>query len=288
MISILRKFKRALKNIVLHYFSSSVKAYWYEKNHNFGDILNPIFIHELSHKKVVWINPTTYDYPNYIVIGSILDRVNRYSTIWGAGFISQESQCPQKPLKVCAVRGPLTRKKLLESGIECPEVYGDPALLLPKIYSPKIEKKYKLGIIAHYIDMGNPWIKTINDADILILNIQSENPYDFIDQVYSCEKIASSSLHGLIVADAYSIPSLWLEFSDKVVGKGFKFHDYFMSVGRKDTAPVVVTEKTTINFLLDNFPSYKIEIDLIKLIKASPFKYAKTLLTHSEGTNDVR
>ncbi len=194
MRSFLRKIKRNFKNALLHYTKkSTIKAYWYENNHNFGDILNPIFIHKLSGRNVIWINPEIYYYPHFIVIGSILDKVNKYSTVWGAGFISEESECPEKPSKICAVRGPLTRNKLLSSGIECPEVYGDTALLLPKIYTPKSKKKYKLGIIAHYVDIDNDWIKNINDDEVLILNIQTSNPFDFIDNLYSCEKIASSS-----------------------------------------------------------------------------------------------
>lgn len=273
MKNILRKIKRKIQYALYHFFyRSSIKAYWYENNHNFGDILNPLFIQKLSDKKAIWINPDLYHYKNYLIIGSILDRANSNSVIWGAGFISKEAKCSEKPSKVCAVRGPLTRKKLLESGIECPEVYGDPALLLPTFYKPKSTKKYKLGIIAHYIDRHHSWLEQINDPEILILDIQSANPYDFVDQVYSCEKIASSSLHGLIVADAYAIPSLWLEFSDNVVGKGFKFLDYFASVKRQDTDPYIINEDTSIDELMNSFSTYRIDIDLSKLLTACPFE----------------
>jgi len=273
MINLLRTIKRKLRYASYHFlYRSSIKAYWYENNHNFGDILNPIFIQILSGRNVIWIDPEQYRYTNYIVIGSILDKVNQYSIVWGSGFISQDSKCDENPFKVCAVRGPLTRQKLLESGIDCPEVYGDPALLLPQIYTPKTEKKYKLGFIAHYVDMDNTWLKNIKNPDILILDVQSEDPFDFIEQIYSCEKIASSSLHGLIVADAYGIPSLWLEFSDKVVGKGFKFLDYFLSVKRSDTKPFVIKDDTSINALLNSFTEYEIDIDLSKLLDACPFE----------------
>lgn len=125
--------------------------------------------------------------------------------------------------------------------------------------------------------MDNTWLKHLNDPDVLILDIQSPNPFDFIDQVYSCEKIVSSSLHGLIVADAYGIPSLWLEFSDKIVGKGFKFRDYFLSVKRSDTEPFVIKKETSVDMMLDSFTDYEIDIDLLKLLDACPFELIESI-----------
>ena len=223
----------------LRYFfdRTPLKVYWWNGIHNFGDALNPAFIYMLTGKKISWINPRLYKRKNYIVMGSILVSANKYSIVWGAGFLFPDSKCSEKPFKVCAVRGPLTRQKLLENGIDCPEVYGDPALLLPLLYTPKIEKKYKLGIIPHFHDKTSEWLEVVNNSDVKIIDIQNSDPMRFIDELLSCEKIASSSLHGLIVADAYKIPSLWLEFSDKVEGEGFKFRDYFLSHGGKQGGP---------------------------------------------------
>ncbi len=55
-----------------------------------------------------------------------------------------------------------------------------------------------------------------------------------IDNILSCEIILSSSLHGLIVADAYNTPSSWIKFSNKVYGNGFKFRDYYASIGYEE------------------------------------------------------
>lgn len=60
--------------------------------------------------------------------------------MWGAGVIDDAKELPAHPKKVLAVRGPLSRKYLLDRGIECPAVYGDPALLVPKVYHPSVTK----------------------------------------------------------------------------------------------------------------------------------------------------
>ena len=250
-----------------------LKVFWYDSTHNFGDAITPILLGELSGKKVIRIDPNYYRKKHLLAIGSVLSMSHKNSIVWGAGFVSEKSECVEKPLKVYAVRGPKTRQKLIESGIDCHEVYGDPALLLPKIYYPKIKKKYKLGIVPHYVDKNASWLNNYrNMKDIKILDIQASDPFKFINDLLSCENIASSSLHGVIVGDAYHIPSIWITFSDKVTGGNFKFLDYFMSVGRKDTKALAIKKDTTLNDIFEQFYDYDININLDLLLGSCPFK----------------
>lgn len=168
---------------------------------------------------------------HHLTIGSILNFANDCSVVWGSGFISQDSKTKGKPDIRC-VRGPLTRAKLLEQGIPCPEKYGDPAVLMRDIYAPKSEVKYKYGVIPHYVDVDHPAIKDfISRDDALYINIRSaETPFKLIDEIAQCEVIYSSSLHGLIMAVTYGKPCVWLKLSDKIIGGRFKFDDFFASV----------------------------------------------------------
>jgi len=253
--------------------SDTLNLYWFKKNNNFGDILNVHLIEKLTNKKVNFVKIKYYNNEHFLCIGSLLANTRKNTIVWGSGFMDETSMCFEKPKKICAVRGPKTRKILLENNIDCPEVYGDPALLLPKVYYPKIKKSYRYGVIPHYVDQKHDFLREIkNRKDILIINILNEDPYFIVDQILSCEKIISSSLHGIIVSDTYKIPSLWVEFSDKVIGNGFKFYDYFESVKRNVSGPIKIDNKTQFKDLENSFEDYEINIDLEKLIKSCPFR----------------
>jgi pyruvyltransferase len=57
------------------------------------------------------------------------------------------------------------------------------------------------------------------------------NSAEFVSkEISKCRRVYSSSLHGLIVADSLGLPNVWIELSNKVIGDGFKFHDYNSSI----------------------------------------------------------
>lgn len=109
-----------------------------------------------------------------------------------------------------AVRGPLTREAILKEGGKCPEIYGDPAIIMPRLYTPKIGAKHKAGLILHHTqEMPTTHVlaKTCGFHQISIDRVRDEQLENFIDEVCSCQKIFSSSLHGIILAQAYGIPA---------------------------------------------------------------------------------
>jgi pyruvyltransferase len=123
-------------------------------------------------------------------------------------------------------------------GIACPEIYGDPALLTPLLYPEDkfgSEKTHEIGIVPHWVDRES--VK-VNDPRVMVLDLHW-SPETFISAMLRCERIVSSSLHGIVFAEAYGIPVDWVELSDNVIGRGFKFHDYYLGTGRD--APVPLT-----------------------------------------------
>ena len=256
------------------------------RHFNLGDDLNFYLLSELSGKKVIAYNAFFHkDIPNIMAIGSVIDWLgNQESIVWGSGFLipasdnTKQSKSRQIRLKrVAACRGEKTRTCLANFGIDCPSVYGDPALLLPFIYFPSVKRvKGRVGIIPHYKDLKNVNVvrlmKEFGDHAILI-KVQGYRSWkEIVLQMLSCEYILSSSLHGLILSDAYGIPNQWVSFSELLAGGEFKFNDYYSSV-RKEGKVVKVSADTATNDLLCYKSSYKkIVFDPKPLLRSCPFE----------------
>jgi len=206
-------------------------------------------------------------------VGSILQWADSQSTVWGPGFLTAKSRLAVEPHKICAVRGPLTRNMVLKQGLDCPEVYGDPALLMPRFYRPDAQKKFRLGVIPHYVDQKHPWVQRARkQKGVRVINILG-GITQVVDAVVSCEAIVSSSLHGLVIADAYGIPNAWIRLSDKVIGQGFKFRDYYAAQGVPDVQPL---DPTDVRKGLNGAIRWERTLSLDALWDACPFRKDKT------------
>lgn len=76
----------------------------------------------------------------------------------------------------------------------------------------------------------------MEDPAILVIDVS--NPWtEVVDAIRSSDVVLSSSLHGLIVAEAYGIPASWIRISDRLQGGSFKFNDYYLATGRAEREP---------------------------------------------------
>lgn len=243
-------------------------VYWY-RSPNWGDALSPVLAGLLSGKRVIHVGAMHQS--RYLVIGSILGSASDRSEVWGSGFIREADQLAGRPRAVHAVRGPLSREALIRQGVDCPEVYGDPALLLPRFLNPVVGNRFAVGIIPHYVDKGHPWLELCaRDPQVKIVDVESDI-CEFVRDIKSCAVILSSSLHGLICADSYGIPSAWIRLSDSIIGGHFKFHDYQESIGMARTGPVVIQPDTSPVAVASCATAHRLNIDLRKLLLACPF-----------------
>lgn len=214
------------------------------KQINAGDTFNYYMLNRLSGG---YYTEFARDGPGYIhsgdrfmFVGSIATDSTYRSILCGVGIIEKEPR-KIKDFKECyGVRGKYT----LDSIKKCkPEydtsnvVLGDPGLLLPLFVrnTEKIEnKKYKYGLILHLID--RKYIENYFDIEflknILIIDIETDNFDKLTKDIYQCEVIISSSLHGLIFANSFHKPSIYVNLVSKKLGKSMpddniKFYDYY-------------------------------------------------------------
>lgn len=247
---------------------------WYYKhglgNGNFGDELNIFLLDKMINKEKYELTYNTKGIKdNLIFIGSFIHRANNNCNIFGSGIRTQnciEGKHKYKTLKVHAVRGQLTKKFLEKKNIKIPDIFGDPALLLPQFYEPTIntDLNNKIGIVPHLTNYKH-YVGKIDTKKFHLIN-PIDKWQNVINQICSCKAVISSSLHGLICSDAYNIPNLWID-QFKLHEGDFKFKDYFASQGRKYVKITKLSEyKENLLYKEGN------KVDLDKLLKAFPFK----------------
>lgn len=269
------------------------KLFWFSRKHlkrdnviNFGDELSKYLVEKITGKKVKWINPKSQNFlqkkfsTHVLGIGSILHFGADNSLIWGSGLIEKKSFVPSA--KFFAVRGKFTRNELLNRGFKVPDVFGDPGLLTPLFFPSHKNPTKKIGIIPHYIEFDEVknWFKYNNISDEFFLIDLRKNVNDVIKYINDCSMILSSSLHGIIVPQAYGIPTLRVSFTNKIYGDDIKYKDYFSSVDIPDYKHISlnknnISEKLIIEYFNGNMKYSFIENNLQKiqdrLIEVKPF-----------------
>lgn len=245
------------------------KVWWMKTPYpgNFGDVIGPFIVESVLGEPPVFSQPERA----ILSVGSIAKRAGASSVVWGAG-ISERNQTLNPDATYLAVRGPHTRDAVLSAGGKCPEIFGDPALLLPEIVPPSAYKKYKLGFIRHV----NERLQTrVGDGvtTISLVGTGSNHINEVVEQITSCEYIVSTSLHGIIVAHAYGIPARWAVDSSQpgaISGDGIKFEDYFLGAGVEIQKPLDLASVHEVNLeLVREVPQFDgVACDLDRLVCA--------------------
>jgi hypothetical protein len=212
------------------------RAFWCRvpSRPNFGDALTPWLIRRLAGRYPRFAMPHDPEH-KFFVCGSIVALAGPACTVWGSGLMNRDD--PVSPAaRFVAVRGPRTRARVLACGADCPPVYGDPALLLPRLYAPPAEPRRGPGFVAHFSDRPRLDEAHMTAQGLRLIDIQ-QDVETVIDEVAGCEWVMSSSLHGLIVAHTYGVPALWVRLRALPSGDGTKFADHYESLGTAAPAP---------------------------------------------------
>lgn len=206
---------------------------------NVGDRVNPLVVTAVSGAATRFAAGD--DFPHLLGIGSLMATAAPTSLVWGTGVIHPAAGLGSpRPANIFAVRGKLSAAALQRAGLLARDVpLGDPGLLAPGLLGVVAarEPSFPLGLVAHYVDRGHPAVKRLlGMPGVLDLDVRQE-PAEFLAAMSQCRAVASSSLHGLIFAEALGLPTVWFTASGDVAGDGFKFHDWFSTTRSPQPAP---------------------------------------------------
>lgn len=236
-----------------------VKTYYWKTRPNFGDLLTSLLLKRFAKLDSEWAFPVDAE---LVVVGSVLEQLPQdwSGVIAGAGKLHEETKLSFPKAKILALRGPLSAK-----GLKGDFVFADPALLADELVK-KEDKKYNLGIIPHWTDttLEHKHIFTRFNPKIIRA---SDDPLKVISEIGQCKKIVSSSLHGIILADAFNIPRR-IEIAPRMLshthqeGGLFKWQDYSASLGMK--LEIGLTQEPDRNIILEK--QYEI-FDVLQEVK---------------------
>lgn len=218
----------------LHYYH----AEWQDGiESNLGDYLSEVVVRWMCDKEGLRFDKPVVGTRHLYALGSILQMGYQNATAWGTGFAFELRRAraflhKQRKLDIRCVRGPRTRDTLRGMGFDCPKAYGDPALLMPLIYEPGEHRHTDYLIIPHFSEEGKA---RAGYGDDHILSMNTKDYKSVIDRICAADKVVSSSLHGIILAEAYGIPAVF--YQDRGDRFNYKYFDYYEGTGRKDTVP---------------------------------------------------
>lgn len=225
----------------------AINLYWHRGagrsdagKRNFGDYLSPLIVEAVSGRPVSYAPLKKAD---MMAIGTILaneHKAKRFGFkrrihIWGSG-CGQPGERFSDRHYYHAVRGRETQQRIVGQ----PDVaaFGDPGLLSELLVARPAQKRFKIGFVAHYVDQDRAEAKAFAAQDgVHSINVFDE-PLEVLRQIASCEFVVSSSLHGLVVSDAYGVPNLRVRLSEGLIDE-LKFEDYYSAFNL--TAPVALS-----------------------------------------------
>lgn len=240
---------------------------------NFGDALNPWVI-----ERLIGRTPRTArssDTGKMLAIGSILSHAKAGDVVWGSGLngkvLDAKGQIllPKQPEKIRfhAIRGPLTAKLIARAGGSVPEVFGDPGILVRKWVKPS-EKRNGIVLLPHFSDLEYCLHSGMTE-EMTILRV--DQPIEqLIQAINGAERLLTSSLHGIIVAEALQVPVTFFRMSQEEVL--FKYEDYFASTQRD--LPEKIPHDLRAALDADHLPAAKaLDSMCDSLLKAFPAKH---------------
>lgn len=217
--------------------------YWWRGVPNFGDALSALVVSHVSGRPVKHTKITECD---LLAIGSLLQVMAKKTkgaradgsraSVWGAGLMRATKTDFLRHVSIALLRGPITAALL---GIKARR-FGDPGLLASDALGRPDQQSDRIAVVPHHTQLDDPLLAMLLEGEpALDLIDVRDNCASVCHRIASSRHVIASSLHGLIVADAYGVPNTWL-----CPGKQshLKYHDYAAGIGRALIAPIEIHE----------------------------------------------
>lgn len=201
---------------------------------NFGDAMSVSIVEKIMGRPIATTTTVTPGQTKLLAIGSIINYAEEGDIIWGSGIngkYPRSSDYHFSTLDIRAVRGPLSRQFLINLGVDCPKVYGDPTLLLPKLF-PEFQRSTSPSqeyiVIPHFSD-EHLFCHLPNMVSV------KEDWQTVVNKILDSKFVISSALSGVIVAEAFGIPArLIISQNENNTETLFKYADYYHGTKRFD------------------------------------------------------
>ena len=172
-----------------------------------------------------------------LTVGSVLEKAKKGDHVWGTGAWHRRSMMDawkHAGAIIHGVRGPNTQSSLRgtyrnSDGSGSVNAYpiGDPGFLV-SFTNPELGRGVSRRgrcFVRHHYD-----VVTVTPPGVV--NIETHQPWEtFVRQIASCERVFSSSLHGLIFAESFGVPARWYQPSEGIVPRAEGHWKYLDWIG---------------------------------------------------------
>lgn len=228
---------------------------------NFGDYLGKIIVSAVAQTHGLTLDDEVPQPRRLLAIGSILHFAQDGDVAWGSGINGKIplERITARKLDVRAVRGPKTAGALRNLGLEVPDVFGDPALLVPHLFADRftVDPSQDYIVIPNLHDLA-----MVAPSDRRVSPLWGWNRV--VERIVKAKFVVASSLHGIILAEAFGVPARYVRLSE--TENQFKYDDYAQGTGRAELSPA-----TSIEHALDLGAHPPIEFDAQPLLAAFPY-----------------
>ena len=209
---------------------------------NFGDVLSQRIVAEVTGRRVRWERPES---ASVTAIGSVIEHlatVDSRGVVWGSGLrggsSASRSWAARRPSRFLAVRGAHTRDAL---GLDAGTTLGDPGLLVRALYR-RSPRRSGVVVLPHFLAFNSPdarkQLAVARSRGMRVL-VPSAGYESICEEVSRADLVLTSSLHGMVVADALDCPVQLVSFGP-TAEPPFKFADYQTVYGlQTDFVPFV-------------------------------------------------